>query len=62
MSDDDITMFGEILEDRDMAIKFRPRGWSFAVWLPKSQLAIVQGADDPEVTMPLWLAKKKEIF
>jgi len=62
MSDDDVTMFGDILETRDMAVKFRPRGWPFPVWLPKSQIAIVHGIEGPEVTLPIWLAEKKEIL
>jgi len=61
-NDDDVTMFGDILEDRDMAIKFKPRGWPFAVWLPKSQLAIIQGIDGPEITMLVWLAERKNIL
>jgi hypothetical protein len=71
MADDDIDFTGMILWQGDMAIKFRGRTWDIneSVFLPRSQIAIVLRSEkegykpgEVTVTVPRWLAEKKEMI
>jgi hypothetical protein len=56
----DVEIKGAIVKQTDMAIAFRP-GFlvTAAVWLPRSQVAVVQEVDGARITLPLWLAEEK---
>jgi hypothetical protein len=62
----DITVKGWVVGETDMAWWFlwedRPPGFGNQVIpLPKSQVAVVKGVTEDEVTMPLWLAEAKNL-
>lgn len=66
----DLDFTGKILWQGDMSIKFLGRTWEphEAVFLPKSQIAIVQRSEregfqpgEVTITVPRWLAEKKEM-
>ncbi len=68
MSDTETNSTGTIIRQTDMSILFKGRTWQIdeAVWLPKSQIAVIQrteaeGFKPGEVTvcLPEWLAEKK---
>lgn len=68
MGGGDITVKGWVLRDTPsgMGVVFKPQGPRYAcrydnerVFLPKSQIAVVKGVMEDEVTMPLWLAEQK---
>ena len=61
---DDVTVKGQVLRDSPsgLAVVFRPDERLTAteeIVLPKSQIAVVKGVMEDEVTMPRWLAEKK---
>ena len=52
----------ELHAETDKAILVSDNGGKTKVWLPKSQIEFEKKADGSvEVTMPVWLAKEKEI-
>ena len=64
---DDVDFTGRIIRETDMAILFRANDWqpdgSDDTWLPRSQVAVMHGVDgEVQVTMPEWLAEKKEML
>jgi hypothetical protein len=62
VSNNDVTMRGEVVRETEMAVYFRPRGHYEVVWLPKSQVAVVHLADGVSLTLPVWIAKQKDIY
>ena len=63
MADNDVTVKGKVLRDTPsgMAVVFMANDRfspAETVLLPKSQIAVVKGLMEDEVTMPLWLAEQ----
>jgi hypothetical protein len=54
-----VTLTGTLERQTENAILLK--GKEFKEWLPKSLVAIVHDVKGVKVTMPLWLARKKEI-
>jgi hypothetical protein len=62
---EDISVAGRIVKETELAISFKGKETQPGqppVWLPKSQIAVVQEFKGVSVTMPLWLAKNKGFY
>ena len=64
MKDDDVTVKGRVLRltPSGLGVVFVPNDRftpTETVILPKSQIAVVKGVLEDEVTMPLWLAEQR---
>ena len=58
----DVDIIGYILHKTDMAVRFFKADGSIfdAVWLPRSQIAVVELPDKQvRISLPEWLAEKK---
>jgi len=69
--DEEVHFTGTILRQTDMAVLFKGRTWQEdeAVWLPISQISIIQRtetegfkAGEVTVSIPEWLAEKKDML
>ena len=59
---DDLTFAGAIKQETDEAVAFQPVGHPEAVWLPRSQIDIVECVGRLECTLPRWLAQRKGLY